>query len=1401
VAILTTESGSITVSTPSGSIYVTEDVIEGTSSLPVLTGNVAVPVACADGLFRGRYPYGSCAVPTLTPPSGSYTAAQTVTLASTTGVARIYYTTDGSTPTFPISGTTALYAGPIAVTQNTNIQAIAKAEKFQASAVASASYVIAVGPALALQGPFTLANAIMGVLYQQQLSATGGTPPYTFGPNGAVSSFNSWGISAGGLLSGTPSTAETDSIPVKVTDSAGTVVPGAYQVTVTAPSVLSGYYKWWGAVASYLAWSAVAYKSTFTNADSPGVQNSADNDLTILAANPITTQPIPSYSMGLKWTTFEPGLATTNANSLAQYDISKVADVINAAQAKFPSTGCLIDGYFSLCTVNILASTIPNRQWDTAGIAPPWVVRANGTPSNMQVPTTLGSNASFVSGPAAPMYPGSQYYNLVFANYDGVSQYQILLPDMRNPVVVQALIQMLQWLKTATFTITVGPFAGTWTLDTCPCFKLFAENTEMSLLFNSGPYRPQTPSGLIPFTWQNYFKGYVNFINSAQSVALPSTPVAPCVSYAVTGVDGSASKPQDVAALFNPAIPFSDTTSGLQPFLPTIMYGDSDTYGRDFNPTTNRANAAKCGFTGRGLPGLNNIVDNNVLPPVTTTSVVGDRGAVAQIQPTDWGGSLTPGTTPYSQAAVANLMATFHFMQYAYAPLCSGDKINTGGTNQGAWIAYIAAGWNANYSANPLFGALPVNFLQAPINLAVTVNSTTSVTAAWGAQNGVTWNVYLDAVLVGNTASTSYQLTVTPGRHSVAVTMVTKATGTAVEGPQAILSMTTLGVLGYDGGVAINAAGRTVNLHANPLMPRGANFSGPEGLMWSGGTPNDLWGGTFCGAGGPPWETYKTWGPTIARIPLNSAIFFNLPMGILTGGSAANAGWSNTVVPADVQQVCKPQLIASILRARANGQLLEFDLHWSAPAFTLKGVTKFQGAWNQPMYLNSDTDLLFWCAGINQGPLDANGNKTTGFVAWLMQNFGPGGAYYNPQIGGPSGTGDMALAIFNEPYPDQVPCVFNTQYNGTGTALTFAQWMMQGGWCSSYRNQGDTGGFQGTGLPAAYWNQVGAGQNNITTVDPYGFNYWWHSPGSQSVVNGIRALGWTGMIGISSPGFSQRLSFLSQIWPTDTLNPPQLYAVMHPYQYTCAQGGFQTGVQYTITQLGNMNFTTIGASSNALGVIFTATGSGPNTPNGATSSLAVPKYPGGDFDVQGTANWDKYLQQAINGTSGIGHPVPVWWTEYGNAGGFGSGPASAVTNLYMQYMHTYADAQPKGSIAAISWNWNYVAQYGYSGQESWTETIQGAPITFYGSIAGTSLTVTAPAPSGGSLGPGLVFYGGSIQNLSIIAQLTGTTGGIGTYQISYTGSASANTGFIGAYWLPLQGQGQTEHDWWVGHAP
>lgn len=81
-------------------------------------------------------PPAPTAAPVLSPAPGTYTGTQSVTLSSATPGAAIHYTTDGSEPT----AASPVYGGPITVSGNTTIRALARAPGLPESAQSFGGY-------------------------------------------------------------------------------------------------------------------------------------------------------------------------------------------------------------------------------------------------------------------------------------------------------------------------------------------------------------------------------------------------------------------------------------------------------------------------------------------------------------------------------------------------------------------------------------------------------------------------------------------------------------------------------------------------------------------------------------------------------------------------------------------------------------------------------------------------------------------------------------------------------------------------------------------------------------------------------------------------------------------------------------------------------------------------------------------------------------------------------------------------------------------------------------------------------------------------------------------------------------------------------------------------------------
>ena len=139
----TTDGSTPTFSTGtvySGPITLTSDATVKAVAYASGMNNSAVNTAIYTIAGSGGNP--AAADPTFSPGGGSYTSAQSVTIATSTGGATIRYTTDGSTPS-ETNGT--IYSGPVNIASTATLKAIAYESGYTDSSVTSSSYTISSG--------------------------------------------------------------------------------------------------------------------------------------------------------------------------------------------------------------------------------------------------------------------------------------------------------------------------------------------------------------------------------------------------------------------------------------------------------------------------------------------------------------------------------------------------------------------------------------------------------------------------------------------------------------------------------------------------------------------------------------------------------------------------------------------------------------------------------------------------------------------------------------------------------------------------------------------------------------------------------------------------------------------------------------------------------------------------------------------------------------------------------------------------------------------------------------------------------------------------------------------------------------------------------------------------------
>ncbi len=148
----------ITCATEGADIYYTTDGSVPTVSAALYSGPITLTetatikaIAVKDGMtasavvsaaFVKEAAPDTVAAPTITPDGGTFKDSQIVTITCATEGAAIYYTTDGSVPT----ASSTLYSGPITLTADATVKAIAVKDGMAASEVVTAAFTREVTP-------------------------------------------------------------------------------------------------------------------------------------------------------------------------------------------------------------------------------------------------------------------------------------------------------------------------------------------------------------------------------------------------------------------------------------------------------------------------------------------------------------------------------------------------------------------------------------------------------------------------------------------------------------------------------------------------------------------------------------------------------------------------------------------------------------------------------------------------------------------------------------------------------------------------------------------------------------------------------------------------------------------------------------------------------------------------------------------------------------------------------------------------------------------------------------------------------------------------------------------------------------------------------------------------------
>jgi len=359
----------------------------------------------------------TAATPVATPPEGTYDSAQSVTIATTTAGASVYYTVDGSTPT---AGST-LYSDPVSISETTTLKAIAVKEGMNNSGVLTAVYTIEIPPDSVAAPTADPPARIYGEAQSVTLATTteGASIYYT-------------------IDGSTPTTSSTlYSSPIDISESK-TIKAIAVKEGMTNSSVLNAQY-------TIIIGAKVIYSSADSGTGSlrNAITNAQDGDLIIMSG--VTSIGLASQLSVSKNVTIDgngavitKGASFTSTNSLLSINSGKTVSIscVHFKDGKASSGGAIIN----YGTLTLESCIFSGNQATSAGggiYNSSSSVTVKGCTFYNNSAGTFGGAAIYNGSGATLALTGNLFYGNTSSTYPAVAKYGTITSGGYNVVDVE----------------------------------------------------------------------------------------------------------------------------------------------------------------------------------------------------------------------------------------------------------------------------------------------------------------------------------------------------------------------------------------------------------------------------------------------------------------------------------------------------------------------------------------------------------------------------------------------------------------------------------------------------------------------------------------------------------------------------------------------------------------------------------------------------------------------------------------------------------------------------------------------------------------------------------------------------------------------------------------------------